>query len=174
MRLDFPVMVAALVTLAAVQEALPALPAGPAGMKVQLLPAVAFYYSHSRPWQLAVFAAAWAGILTDALGGLPHGTTTFPLLVLALASLAFRSGPAETGFGAAFARMLAWMAFLLLAQHARAAMASLADFSVERCALRWVQTAPLAALASALLARFLWRVDLLAGNVSLERTGDSR
>lgn len=174
MKLDLPVMIAALVSLAAVQEALPALPAGQAAMKVQLLPAVAFYYSHSRPWQLAVFAAAWAGILTDALGGLPHGATSFPLLALALAALVFRGGPARAGFWAAFARMLAWMALLLLAQHARAAMASLAEFSLERCALRWLQTAPPAALASAAFARFLWKVELLAGNVDLERTGGTR
>lgn len=172
MKLDLPVMAASLVALAAAQESLPALFGASGGMKVQLLPAVAFYYSHARQWQLAIFSAAWAGVLTDALGGLPHGTTSISLTALALVALVLRDKPAEPGFGAAFLKTLVWMAFLMLVQHAGAAMAGLADFPASRCAMRWLQTAPVAALASAAFAKFLWRVDLLAGNVRLER-GDA-
>ncbi len=90
MKLDLPLMVIALILAAFLQEILPPLPFGAIRLKVQLLPLVALYYLRHRELAMALFAALWAGILTDATGNLPLGTTSFSLLILGLVVILFR------------------------------------------------------------------------------------
>lgn len=96
MKLDYPIMVASLGIAAAIQELLPAIPIGEPELKAQFLPAVALYYLRHRPWALSLTAALWAGILTDALGGLPFGTTSFSLLFFGCIIILFRRHVAKS------------------------------------------------------------------------------
>lgn len=118
MMTNLPVVVMLLGTAAALQCVLPALPFHP--LKVPLLAAVAFYYALERPLLPAVVVALWAGILTDALGGVPPGTSAVFLAFMALITaglrevmpLASRGGAVLVG--AVGAPLLAlWQALLL-------------------------------------------------------------
>lgn len=90
MKLDYPIMLAALGISAAIQEVLPAIPFGEPELKAQFLPAVALYYLRHRPWSLSLTAALWAGVLMDALGGLPFGASSLALLFFGLFIIVFR------------------------------------------------------------------------------------
>ena len=90
MKLDYPIMVAALGVAAAVQEVLPAIPVGEPALKAQFVPAVALYYLRHRQWQLSLTAAMWAGVLLDALGSLPFGTSSFALFFIGIVTIIFR------------------------------------------------------------------------------------
>jgi hypothetical protein len=81
MRLDLPVMLAALALTAAAQNLLPGLPGSP--LKIPFLTGVVVYYALNRPRILACVCAVWAGWLTDSTGGLPVLCTTSFLLLLA-------------------------------------------------------------------------------------------
>lgn len=91
MKLDFPVFAVSLVVVASLQELLPGLDFwGRSGAKVQLLPILALYYLYHREWPVALSMALMAGILTDVLGMLPFGTTSFALLFFGLGVLTLR------------------------------------------------------------------------------------
>jgi cell shape-determining protein MreD len=51
-------------------------------VKGYFLTAVAAYYVLEKPRLMSVVVVIWAGILTDVLGGLPHGCTLVFLLVI--------------------------------------------------------------------------------------------
>ncbi|MEI7898905.1 MAG: hypothetical protein WCK89_01535 [bacterium] len=71
MRLDMnlPVVLFTLFVAALLQDLLPATPAFP--VKVGFLTAVALYTALTKPVWVVLTVQAWAGGLTDALGGLP-------------------------------------------------------------------------------------------------------
>ena len=77
-EMHLPVIVVALVSSALLQDMLPATSWMP--VKLTLLSAAALYYMISRPLLPALTATLWAGLLTDALGGLPLLCTTGFLL----------------------------------------------------------------------------------------------
>lgn len=168
MKLDFPVMVAALLIAAALQELLPAISCGPVQCKVQLLPAVALYYIFHRQWQLALFAALWAGILTDALGMLPRGTTSGALFAYALAAVALRDSPSVGNSPSAvlvFMRALPLLACIFAIQGLRIPAAIKGDWLTSAGA--FLRTAPLAALAAVPVSRILRCADVFTGNIDL-------
>lgn len=85
MRTDIslPVIGLAVLLAALFQDIIPVMPWLP--VKIGFLTAVALYYMISRPFVKALTALLWAGLLTDALGGLPlFCTTGFLLLAYAL------------------------------------------------------------------------------------------
>ena len=81
MRLDMnlPVVLFTLFTAALLQDLIPATPAFP--VKIVFLTAVALHAALTKPVWVALTAQAWAGGLTDALGGLPL-FCTFTFLVV--------------------------------------------------------------------------------------------
>ncbi len=163
MRLDFPVMLATLLVAAAAQTLLPSFHGGELALKLPILPAVALYYVLERQWPLGVMAALWAGILTDALGGVPPGTSSFGLLAVALAIFAARKYLPETlwivpALGAAVATLLVLLQYALL----RARYGFNAPFHLLLRPLAVV--APLSALVTAAVVAAARRIDLMAGN----------
>lgn len=82
MRLDMnlPVVVFTLLVAALLQDLIPATPSFP--VKVVFLTSVALYTALTKPVWVALTALAWAGGLTDALGGLPLFCTFGFLLVM--------------------------------------------------------------------------------------------
>ncbi len=90
MRLDFPILIIALLSAALIQELLPALPVGGFSVKAQLLPLVVVYYLRHREWSVALTAALWGGILTDTIGALPYGITSCSLFFIGLIILLLR------------------------------------------------------------------------------------
>jgi hypothetical protein len=88
MRSDIhlPVTGVMLLTAALFQDMIPVVPWLP--VKIGFLTSVALYNMISRPFFKALVAVVWAGVLTDALGGLPlFCTTAFLLLAYALVHL---------------------------------------------------------------------------------------
>lgn len=164
MKLDFPVMLALLLVSAAVQTLLPPLHGGELALKAPLLPSVALYYVLERPHPLGLFAALWAGILTDALGGVPPGTSSFGLLAVALGVFAVRKYLPEARVFVPAALGAATAAFLVLLQYAvlRARAGFAAPFYLLFRPL--LVLAPFAALATAVLVAAARRIDLMAGN----------
>ena len=164
MRLDFPVMLALLLVSAALQTLLPSLHGGELALKVPLLPAAALYYVLERPRPMGLCAALWAGILTDALGGVPPGTSSFGLLAFALAVFSVRKFFPEARAFVPAAIGAAAAAFLVLLQYGvlRARCGFTAPFHLLFRPLLVV--VPLAALATAVLAAAARRIDLMAGN----------
>lgn len=174
MKLDLPVMAAALLAAAALQCALPGIPS-PGGIaaaaKVQLLPAVALYYILARPWQLALCAALWAGVLADARSFGPGGMTTVPLLVAAIAGVAVRDASKRRGAPLLLLQGAALSLFVLAAQRINIAIAT---FTLPQPAAfldEALRTVPPAAIFAFLAFRALSRIDLLAENISPEREG---
>ena len=172
MKLDFPVMAAALIAAAALQESLPAVPPFPGSAKLQLLPGVALYYVLARPWQMALCSAIWAGVLSDALGSLPAGTTAFPLLVAALVGVAIRDATLKRSAVSVFFEAALLLAFILAAQRLRLAVARLLPFSAMDILRDAVWTVPLSAAIAAFVFRILSRIDLIAENVVPGKGGD--
>jgi hypothetical protein len=82
MRLDMhlPVAVVTLLAAALLQDLIPVSPAFP--VKLVFLTAVALHAALTRPVWVALTVQAWAGGLTDALGGLPLFCTFSFLLML--------------------------------------------------------------------------------------------
>ena len=82
MRLDMhlPVAVVTLLGAALLQDLIPVTPAFP--VKIVFLTAVALHAALTRPVWVALTVQAWAGGLTDALGGLPLFCTFSFLLLL--------------------------------------------------------------------------------------------
>lgn len=78
MTLDLPVLLLLLSGAAVLQDLLPGWP-----LKLPWLAAVALYYVLCRPGTMAAVAAVWAGVLQDALGGLPVGGSALLLLAVA-------------------------------------------------------------------------------------------
>ena len=164
MKLDFPVMLVLLLLAAALQTLLPSLHGGELALKLPLLPAAALYYVLERPRPLGLFAALWAGILTDALGGLPPGTSSLGLLAAALALFAARKYLPETSWILSAAAGATVTAFLVLLQYGvlRARCGFRAPFYLLFRPLAAIL--PLSALVSAALAAAMRRIDLMAGN----------
>ncbi len=164
MKLDFPVMLALLLVSAALQTLLPSLHGGELALKVPLLPSVALYYILERQRPLGLCAAVWAGILTDALGGVPPATSSFGLLAVALAIFAVRKYLPEARAFVPAALGAATAAFLLFLQYAllRARSGFAAPFYLLFRPLLVIT--PLAALATAALVAAARRIDLMAGN----------
>lgn len=113
MKLNLPVMAMLLGGAAALQVLLPPLPG--TLLKAQLIVAVVIYYALSREASLGLLAAAWAGLLLDALGGLPAGLSTVTLLLLAGGLLAGRAVLGESWLTAAAIGMVV-TALLLFVQ----------------------------------------------------------
>lgn len=164
MKLDLPVLLLLLLPAAAIQTLLPPLPL-PVPLKLPLLPAVALYYALEREWAIALVAALWAGILTDALGGVPGGTSSLLLLFLACGLLPARKVlPEDSAFpaaaaGAATALVLGLAQYVSMLRRWEtppaffASLASLAALMV------------LSAAVAVAVFPFARRLDLLAGNV---------
>ena len=164
MKLDLPVLILLLLLAAALQTLLPPLLL-PVPLKIPLLPAVALYYALEREWAVALVAALWAGILTDALGGVPGGTSSIVLFLVACGLLPARKVlPEDSAFpaaaaGAATALVLGLAQYVSLLRRWEtpppflASLASLAAIALLSAAT---------AIVVAALAR---RIDLLAGNV---------
>ena len=174
MKLDLPVMAAALIAAAALQESLPAVPPFPGCAKLQLLPGVALYYVLARPWQMSLCSAIWAGVLSDSLGSLPAGTTAFPLLVAALIGVAIRDATLKRSAISVFLEASLLLAFILAAQRLRLAVARLLPFSAMDILRDAVWTVPLSAAIAAFAFRILSRIDLIAENVVPGKGGDSQ
>ena len=176
MKLDLPVMIAALLVAAALQDTLPGIPC-PASQataaKVQLLPAVALYYILDRPWQMALCAALWAGLLTDALGFLPAGTTTLPLLISAILGVAFRDATKRRPILRIFFEGTVLLAFVFASQRLRMALASIMPLSASAIAAEAIRTIPPAAIFATVAFQILSRIDLLAENVSRVKGGEA-
>lgn len=166
MKLDLPVMVAALLVAAAMQDILPAIPCGGAAAKIQLLPAVAFYYALSRPWQMGLFAALWAGILTDSQAMLPRGTTSFAMLAAAGATIALRAGAAHRTPVQVLFLSIPFTAFAIAAQRVRAALSGIAPLRGQAFAAELLAALPFSAIAAACAWRALARIDLMAENTA--------
>jgi len=80
---NLPVMGFTIILAAFVQDMLPVTEWLP--VKIGFLTAVALFYVLSRPFMKALTAVVWAGILTDALGGLPlFCTVSFLLFMFAV------------------------------------------------------------------------------------------
>lgn len=166
MKLDLPVMVAALVLTAALQETLPPPPIGAPALKVQLLPAIALYYARRRPWPVALTAALWAGILTDALGGLPPGTTSVALLAVCGVVLLLRDTSQPLSPLDAIPQALALSLVLAFVQPARLALSGPpADVPLWRGFLAGIKLLPLSVAAAVAADCALARVETAAGNV---------
>ena len=165
MKLDLPMMIAYLLTAAALQIFLPPVPCAPIALKFPLLPCVALYYVLDRPWPMALVAALWAGVLTDALGGLPHGTTSIPFLLLAVAFLAIRRlQPEESLVPAALLGPI--VILILLTTQAVAVRASFETPPPFFASLKPIPLlALLAAVATPLFVTLARKLDLCAGNV---------
>ena len=90
MRVDAGVvlLVVALLLAAALQDMVPATALVP--VKWPFLTAVALYCALTRKAMAAVIAGVWAGMLTDALGGVPQGCTCLFLLLVCVAARLFR------------------------------------------------------------------------------------
>ena len=86
MRVDVNVVLGAVAVLgaAAAQDLVPATRLVP--VKWPFLTAVALYYALTKPVLAAAAAGVWAGMLTDALGGLPQGGTCLLLALLYVAA----------------------------------------------------------------------------------------
>lgn len=82
MRLDpsLPVAAACLLVAACAQELVPISSHLP--VKIVFLTAVGLYFALTRPTAAALTALVWAGLLTDALGGLPLACTLSFLLTV--------------------------------------------------------------------------------------------
>jgi len=166
MKLDLPVMVAALLVAAAFQDILPAIHCGGATAKIQLLPAIAFYYALARPWQLGLFAALWAGILTDAQSMLQRGTTSFAMLVAAGAAIALRANPARRPPVQVLLLSIPFTAFVIAAQRLRAAYSGIEPLCGQAFAAELLAALPFSAIAAAYAWRTLSRIDLMAENTT--------
>ncbi len=167
MKLDIPVMLAALLLAALVQELLPAIPCGAPELKLQLLPAVALYYLYRRQWPVALSAALWAGIATDALGGLPAGATSFPLLligavIVAVRDVTERRSPWMAAVPGMVVSLLLGFVQVVCFRHAAETVVKPPFFATL---FFFVKTLPLAAVAAVVLDAVLAHVELLAGNV---------
>ena len=164
MKLDFPVMLAMLLLAAAIQTLLPSFHGGELALKAPLLPSVAIYYVLERQRPLGLFAALWAGILTDALGGVPPGTSSFGLLAAALFFFAIRKFLPEASWlvpaaaGAIVAAYLALLQYVVL----RARCEFNAPFYLLFRPLLII--VPVAAIATMLVVAIARRIDLMAGN----------
>ena len=164
MKLDFPVMLALLLRAAALQTLLPSLHGGELALKAPLLPAVAVYYVLERPRPLGLFAALWAGILTDALGGVPPGTSSFGLLAAALFVSAVKKFLPEASWLVPAATGAAVTLFLVLLQYAvlRTRCGFNAPFYLLFRPLLVI--VPVAAVAATAVVAAVRRIDLMAGN----------
>jgi len=78
----------ALLAAAAAQDLIPATRLVP--VKWPFLTAVALYCALTRPPLVALTAAVWAGMLADALGGIPQGCTGVFLALVCVAARLFR------------------------------------------------------------------------------------
>lgn len=176
MKLDLPVMVAALLLAALLQELIPAIPCGLPSFKLQLLPAVAIYYLYRRQWPVALTAALWAGIATDALGGLPRGTTSLTLLGAGLVIIALRDVQEKRSPWRALLPGMAVAAIAGLVQvfAFRGADGVLSRPPFLRAMAFILKTLPLAALAAVAVDAVLSKVELMAGNVEPREPGVPR
>lgn len=172
MSLDVPVMLMLLGAAAAMQTLLPPLPAG--GFKLPLLAAVACYYAVSRPIMMALVAAVWAGILTDALGGLPPGTSAWALLVLVLVIVGVRQMAPEASWGLAAAAGAVSAPLLAITQRLMLARRGL----IPALDLPLFIAIGLLIPAGALAAGCVWRtgrlLDLWAGNIAPRKEVETR
>ena len=163
MRLDLPVMLLLLLAAAAAQTLAP--PLAPGYLKAPVLPGVVVYYALCRPPFHALNAALWAGILTDALGGVPQGTSAFFLLFAALLLLALRRVLPEDSAGAAavlggiLAPALGCTQYLML----RSQWESRPGLGVLTTGL--LLLVPAGALVAGLLFRLARTLDVWSGNV---------
>lgn len=164
MKLDLPVMLAFLLVASALQCILPAFTPGELPLKAQLLPLVVVYYLLEREWPVALTAALWAGILTDALGLTTPGISSTAFLFAGAVMLAFRRVlPEGTWFVPAICGAL--FELLLSSVHYADACKTgiVPSFSGFLCAQ--LLLLPLSALLSALFFNFAERVELAAGNI---------
>lgn len=169
MKLDLPVMAAALAAAAAIQEFLPAIPAGSPHCKLQILPCVAFYYIYSRQWQQALCAAMWAGVLMDAMGPAPSRLAAPAMLCYALVAVALRESPTAVapGLAATFLRALPFMTFTW----AMRLVPAMSGARLGGLPASWAWTVPASAAVAVAVSRLLRRADLLARNMEFTAAG---
>lgn len=180
MKLDIPVMAAALACAAALQCFAPNIPALHFSgrmvepCKVQLLPLVALYYMLTRPWQMAVLASLAAGILTDALDVFAVGATGAALLAASLIVLAIRDAARKRGILllAVYGFVLAFC--LALSQRLATMVLGINAFRLSLSIASAAASALPAALLAPVIVGGLARVDLLAENVTPWKEGASQ
>lgn len=165
MKLDFPVMLALLILAAFAQAVIPPFHGGLLALKLPLLPAVALYYILDRQKVMAVFAALWAGIATDAVSGIPAGTSSFGLLFAALVIFGVRRYFPEASWILAGLLGAALTAFLVVLQYC--VLRGRCGFSAPFYLLSRPLLAllPLSAAASAAIVTAARRLEVAAGNV---------
>ena len=169
MKLDLPMLLVYLLGAAGLQSLLPPVPCEPIALKLPFLPCVALYYALDRPWPMAVVAALWAGVLTDALGGLPPGTTSISLTVLSAAILAIRHLLPEGSLLPAALLGFLETVCLLFTQ----ALVVRVSFETPPPFLASVKPIPLIALLGMILAPLFVaiarKLDLITGNVEPQK-----
>ena len=164
MKLDFPVMLALLLLAAATQTLLPSFHGGELALKMPLLPSVAVYYVLERQRPLGIFAAIWAGILTDALGGVPPGTSSFGLLAAALLFFALRKFLPEASWLVPAAAGAAVAAYLVLLQYTALRVRHDFDAPFYLLLRPLLIIVPLAAAVTPVIVAAARRIDLMSGN----------
>ncbi|MBQ7722253.1 MAG: hypothetical protein IJT64_05050 [Kiritimatiellae bacterium] len=165
MKLDFPVMAAALLLAAALQSLLPPLHGSALALKLPILPAVALYYVLQRQMPLGIFAALWAGILLDATGAVPAGTSSVTLVIVAAAVMSLKQYMPEASV--TVSGLVGMVTVLLLVVVQYCALRTRTPFRAPPyLILRPLATIlPLSFVATPLIAFCLSRIDLAAGNV---------
>lgn len=173
MKLDYPIMVAALGVAAAVQEVLPAIPVGEPALKAQFVPAVALYYLRHRQWPLSLTAAMWAGVLLDALGSLPFGTSSFALLFIGIVTIIFRRHVVNSSPVSALVPGMALSLALGAVQIFGYNLSGDVFCRISFFAAFWsfIKLLPVAAVLAAVADAILARVDRDAGNIELSHEG---
>lgn len=169
MKLDFPVMAASILVAGAVQSLLPPPHGAELALKLPLLPAVALYYIMRRQAPLGIFAALWAGIIIDATGAIPAGTSSVTLAFVAAAVIPLKKYMPEASILASGAAGAATVLLLVVAQYC--ALRVRTPFRAPATLLlRPLGTLlPLSFAFAPLVAFCLARIDLAAGNVKPEK-----
>lgn len=172
MKLDFPVMAAALFAGAALQESLPAITAEPR-CKLLVLPCVALYYIYSRQWQQAFCAAMWAGVLADALDPVHSRLAAPAMLCYAIAAVALRESPSpvEPGAPRTFLRAVAFLSFAWAVRLVPAVRSAGFETDLGGLLACWAWIVPASAAVAVAVSRFMRRADLFAGNLEFTARG---
>ena len=134
--------------------------------KIPVLLGVATYYALHRPLAMAVFAAAWTGILMDSIGGGLTVISSWILVLMALLVAAVKDVAPEgsvataTLLGAIMAPIIYICQLVALVQSGAITMPNWTYFTTHLLLLF-----PTGAAVSALVAFAGLRIDLLAGNI---------
>ena len=170
MKLQYPVLMLLLLTAAALQL----LPSPAGAMKFPWLAGVAVYYALNRGLGMAVLAAAWAGILLDALGGVPSGTSVLFLVSMALVVAGVKEMAPENSLVAAALLGAVVSPLLMLAQFLALWRGGFARPAPGALMVPFDWLVPMGAFAACAAAAAGRRLDLLAANVKGRKEVEGR